>query len=43
MLKGLEAIIDIQRQVQDMMKMAEEINMMIIEMEETILKASINN
>ena len=36
-------MIDIQGQIQDMMKIARETNMMIIEMEETILKASINN
>jgi len=42
-LKRIKAIIDIQRQVKDMMKIAEETNMTIIEMERTILKASINN
>jgi len=42
-LKGLEAMIDVQKQVWDMMKIAEEANMIIIEMEGTILKASINN
>ena len=36
-------MIDIQRQVQKMMKIAEETNMIITEIEETILKASINN
>jgi len=43
MLKRLEAMIDVQRQVWDIMKMAEEMNMTITEMERTILKASINN
>ena len=36
-------MIDIQRQMKDIMKIAEEMNMTIIEMEGTILKASINN
>ena len=43
MLKELEVMIDIQRQVKDMMKIAVETNMMITEMEDSILKASINN
>ena len=43
MLKGLKAMIDVQRQVQDMVKIAEETNMMITEIEGIILKASINN
>ena len=43
MLKGLEAMINVQRQVKNMMKIAEETNMTIMEMKETILKASINN
>jgi len=42
-LKEIEAIIDIQRQVWDIMKIAGEANMMITEIEETILKISINN
>jgi len=42
-LKGLEVMIDVQKQVWEMIKMAEEANTMITEMEETILKASINN
>ena len=42
-LKGLEAMIDVQRQVKDMIKIAVETNTIITEMEETILKASINN
>jgi len=36
-------MIDVQRQVQDMMKIVEEANTMITEIEETILKVSINN
>ena len=43
MLKGLKAMIDVQKQVQDMMKIVEEINMIIIEIEGIILKASVNN
>jgi len=43
MLKVLEAMINVQRQVKNMMKIAEETNTTIMEMEETILKASINN
>jgi len=42
-LKGIKAIINIQRQVWDMMKIAGETNTTITEMEKTILKASINN
>ena len=42
-LKGLEAMIDVQKQVREMMKMAEEVNTTITEMEGTILKVSINN
>ena len=36
-------MIDIQRMVKDMKKIAEEANMIITEIEETILIASINN
>ena len=43
MLKGLETMINVQRQVWDIMKIARETNMTITEIEETILKASINN
>jgi len=43
MLKGLETMIDVQRQVRDIMKIAAETNMTITEMEDSILKASINN
>ena len=42
-LKDLEAMIDVQRQVWDIMKMVEETNMTITEIERIILKASINN
>jgi len=42
-LKGIEAMIDVQRIVKDMKKIAEEINTMIMEIEGTILTASINN
>ena len=43
MLKGLKAMIDVQKQVWDMMKIAEETNMTVMEIEGTILEASINN
>jgi len=43
MLKELEMIVDVQKQVQDMMKIAKEANMIIIKIEGTILKTSINN
>jgi len=43
MLKEIEAMIDVQRMLKDMKKIAEETNMTIIEMEGTILIASINN
>ena len=36
-------MIDVQRQIKDMLKIAVETNMMIIEIEDSILKASINN
>jgi len=42
-LKRIEAMIDVQRIVKDMKKMAEETNTMIMKMEGTILMASINN
>jgi len=42
-LKEIEVMIDVQRQVKDIMKIVEETNMTIIEMEGIILKASINN
>jgi len=43
MLKGLERMINVQKQVWDMMKIAEEANITITEVEGMILKASINN
>jgi len=43
MLKELKVMIDVQKQIWDMMKMAEETNTMVTEMKGTILKASINN
>jgi len=42
-LKGLEAMIDMQKQVKDIIKIVAEANTMITEMEDTILMASINN
>ena len=42
-LKGLEAMIDVQRVMKDMKKLAEEASTTVIEIEETILTASINN
>ena len=42
-LRGIKAMIDIQRMMKDMKKMAEETSMIVTEMEGTILMASINN
>ena len=42
-LKGLETMIDIQRMMKDIKKLAEEANTTITEMEGTVLMASINN
>ena len=42
-LKGIEAMIDVQRMLKDMKKMAEEMSTTVAEMEGTILSASINN
>jgi len=42
-LKGLEAMIDVQKQIKKMLKIATETNMTITEMEDSILKASTNN
>ena len=42
-LKGIKAMIDVQRMLKDMKKIAEETNTTITEMEWTILTASINN
>jgi len=43
MLKEIEAMIDVQRMVKDLKKIAEKTNITITEMEEMILIASINN
>ena len=42
-LKGLETMIDVQRIVKDIKKLVEEVNTTIIEVEGSILMASINN
>ena len=42
-LKGLKAMINVQKQVKDMMKIAVEVNTTVIEIEGIILEASINN
>ena len=42
-LKGIEAMIDVQRMLKDMKKIAEETSTTVAEMEETILSASTNN
>ena len=42
-LKGLEAMIDVQRMAKDIKKLAEEANTILTEVEGTILMASINN
>ena len=42
-LKGIEAMIDVQRAIKDMKKLAEEVGTTITELEGTILTASINN
>ena len=42
-LRGIEAIIDVQRMMKDMKKIAEETSTTVTEIEETILMASINN
>jgi len=43
MLKGIEMMIDVQKMLKDIKKIAEETNMMIMEIEGVILTASINN
>ena len=43
MLKKIKMMIDVQRMVKDMKKIAEEADITMTEMEETILWASINN
>ena len=42
-LKGIKTMIDVQRMVKDIKRMAEEANTMITEIEGTILMASTNN
>ena len=42
-LKGLKTMIDVQRLVKDIKKLAEEANTMITEVEGSVLMASINN
>ena len=42
-LKRIKAMIDVQRIMKDMKKIAEETNATVMEMEGTILTASINN
>jgi len=42
-LKEIEAMIDVQRMLKNMKKIAEETSTTVMEMEETILTASINN
>ena len=43
MLKGIEVMINVQRMMKDMKKIAEEVNTMVTEIEGSILSASINN
>ena len=43
MLKGLETMIDMQRQIKEMLKIAAETNTTMAEMEDSILTANINN
>jgi len=43
MLKGIEAMIDVQRIIKDIKKLAGEVNTTMTEMEGSILAASINN
>ena len=42
-LKSIEAMIDVQRMLKDMKKIAEETSTTVAEIEETILSASTNN
>ena len=42
-LKGLETMINMQKQIKDILKIVAETNIMIMKMEDSILKASINN
>ena len=43
MLKGIEAMIDVQRMIKDMKKIVEKTSTTVTEMEGTILMASVNN
>ena len=43
MLKGIKVMIDVQRMLKNIKKIAEETSMTVMEMEGTILMASINN
>jgi len=43
MLKGIEAMINVQRMIKDMKKIAEDMSTTVAEMEGTILMASVNN
>ena len=42
-LKGLEMMIDVQRMVNDIKRLAEETNTILMEIEEIVLMTSINN
>ena len=42
-LKGLETMINVQRMMKDIKKLAEKTNTIVMEIEETVLMASINN
>ena len=42
-MKGIEAMINVQRMLKDMKKIAEETSMTVTEIEGTILTASVNN
>ena len=42
-LKGIEAMIDVQKRIKDMIKIAKEANISIAEIEESILEANIND
>jgi len=42
-LKGLKTMIDMQKQIKNMLKIVAETNTMIMEMEDSMLKASTNN
>ena len=42
-LKGIEAMIDVQRMIKNMKKIVEETSTTVTEMEGTILTASVNN